>query len=80
VILMPPICYIKYTGQYTLDNTLYIVDKRICKVYLPPVLMDGFKYYWIQWQDDLDVTIVENKDLKLLNRNGRLLYGKKTKV
>jgi hypothetical protein len=39
--------------------------------------MEGVKYYWVQYQDDLDVSIVENKDLKLLDRNGRLLYGKR---
>lgn len=71
----------KYTGEYELQNDLYIVGKRICKVYLPPLFLDDMKYYWVMWLDDGDVTVVDNKDLQLLNRTGRTLYGKKkTKV
>jgi hypothetical protein len=65
-----------------LQNDLYMVGKRVCKIYQPRIDIEGDECYWVQYQDDLDVSIVKKEDLKLLDRNGRLLYGirRKTKI
>ena len=52
-------------------------ERRLCRRFIPPVVMDGITYYWIRWEDDFDVTILRESDIKMLNRNERLLYGKK---
>jgi hypothetical protein len=40
--------------------------------------MEGDKYYWIYYVDNGDVSIVKEKDLKLLDKKiSKVLYGKK---
>jgi len=61
---------------YKLQNELYMVNKRVCRIYIPPMVAEGVKYYWVRYEDNLDVGIVSDKNLTLLGKNAKLLYGK----
>lgn len=64
-----------YAGEYEINNNLYLVNKRLCRVYLPPLYMDKKKYYWIQYDDDKDVTIVPCRDLLPISTiGGKVLF------
>jgi hypothetical protein len=62
--------------KYSLQNELYLFNKRVCRIFLPPLLPDKEMCYWVRYEDDLDVSIAPNKDLTLLGKNARILYGR----
>lgn len=63
--------------QFILQNEVYLVDNRPCKIFLPPVVIQEYgRIYWIQYLDDGDVTMT-SEDKLVLTKRGKVLYGSK---
>lgn len=63
--------------EFTLQNEIYLVDNRPCKIFLPAIVIQPHgKIYWIQYLDDGDVTMT-TEDKLVLTKRGKILYGPK---
>lgn len=65
-----------YMPDFELQNDIYLYEGEPCKIFLPAVILEAGKYYWIQYVRDGQVTITHEDTLELPKR-GKLLYGKK---
>jgi hypothetical protein len=66
----------KLINGYELQPEVLLCKNRPCRVFIPPISAFGTRIYWVEYLDNQDVDIVQEKDLKV-TKNGKLLYGEK---